>query len=69
MEDLTITVNDLRKAGYCLAGARRWAQARGLDFRIFVRDGIPASRLRDLNDALADAVISRTEARRDDGGR
>lgn len=35
-----IYIHDIRKAGYCSKGARRWFEQRGFDFREFIRSGI-----------------------------
>jgi len=34
-----ITINDVRQAGYCVSGARRWFEQYGFDFKAFIRDG------------------------------
>lgn len=54
---ILITINDVRKAGHCVAGARRWFEGHGIDFREFVRDGIDAETLAATGDALALQVI------------
>lgn len=42
--DKIITITDVRRV-ICVDGARRWAKAQGIDFRAFIRDGLPASDL------------------------
>lgn len=37
--DEIITVADVRDAGYCLSGARRWFNTQGLDYKAFIRTG------------------------------
>lgn len=67
--DPTITINDIRLAGHCPAGARKWFADHALDFRQFVRPieqggGLPASMLLALPDnALAVQVIERKMVR------
>lgn len=55
--DPIVTVNDMRKVGFCVSGIRRWFDARGLDFKDMVKNGIPASTLTATNDALAKKVV------------
>lgn len=64
--DPIIYIDDIRKAGHCVAGAKRWFELRGLDFRSFVRDGIPASKLLAVDDELARQVVA-SKLERDHG--
>lgn len=43
-DDPIITIADMRRV-FCVVGVKRWMEERGLDFRDFVRNGIPASEL------------------------
>lgn len=63
-DDPIITIDDIRKAGHCAAGAKTWFAAHGLDFRDFLTSGIPASTLLATGDGLAEQVVSRTMVRR-----
>lgn len=65
MVDPIITINDIRLAGYCAAGARSWFAEQGLDFRQFLRDGgWPASVfLAFPDDAVVAHVIERKKER------
>jgi hypothetical protein len=56
--DLRITITDVRRAGYCASGARRWFEANGFDFRAFLKDGIPAPDLLATGDALAQRAVA-----------
>lgn len=62
--DLIITMNDIRRAGHCPGGTRRWFDERadvlGMDFRAFLRTGISAPALAATGDGLAIQVIERT---------
>lgn len=58
-DDLLITINDVRKAGFCPSGARHWFEAYGFDFRDFVKNGLPAKTLLATGDAQAQAVVDR----------
>lgn len=62
-EPLRVTIQDLRTARYCLAGARPWFQRHGFNWQAFLDHGIVAERLRATGDALVDPVIEAAEAR------
>jgi hypothetical protein len=69
-ESLIITMDDCRKAGHCASGVRRWFTDQQIDFREFMRAGIPAATLLATGDALGQQVVARTIKRRvlaDDG--
>lgn len=56
-EDPIITIADMRRV-FCVAGIRRWMEEHGYDFRAFVREGLPASQLReDDGGGLLDRVL------------
>lgn len=40
-----ITALDVQKAGYCLAGAKKWFERHEFDFREFIRDGVEVDKL------------------------
>jgi hypothetical protein len=52
-----ITIDDVRQAGHCVAGARDWFGRHGLDFRDFIRNGITEERFLAAGDALAVEVV------------
>lgn len=58
-----ITITDVRDAGFCASGARRWFEAYGLDFRDFVKHGISAEDLLATNDSYADRVVEYVRSR------
>jgi hypothetical protein len=62
--DLLITMSDVTRAGYCARGARRWFEGHGLDFRAFMKDGIPAAEISALDDALGNRVVATAQERR-----
>lgn len=64
MDDFIVTINDIRKTGHCTAGTRRWFAANGLDFREFLKNGMPASLLEEKGDAMAGEVIAKIRSRR-----
>lgn len=55
----------LRELGYCNRGARAFFQKHGLSWADFLRQGIPAERLKETRDAMAMKVIQ--QARTDHG--
>lgn len=58
-----ITITDIRKAGHCVAGARRWFTAHRLDFAAFLKVGVPSATLLATGDALAVQVVDRKKER------
>jgi hypothetical protein len=62
--DFIITMDDCIKAGHCPAGVRRWFNNQGIDFRAFMRDGVPASVLLASGDANGRQVVERTMQRK-----
>jgi hypothetical protein len=63
--DLRIFVTDITRAGYCIGrGAKPWFAANGLDFRDFMKNGIPAADLLATGDAMAIRVVEQAEERR-----
>ncbi len=54
---LTITIDDIRKAGFCSAGVKRWFKAQGLDFQSLLKNGISAESLLATSDAQAEKVV------------
>lgn len=64
---MVVTINDIRKAGYCVAGARRWFELHGLDFKKMLDGGIPEDDLLATGDSMALEVVRR-KAERDARG-
>ncbi len=57
MTDVIVTMHDLRKLRYCSKGARAFFIRNGLDWNDFLKNGIPASRLAQLDDVMATKAI------------
>ncbi len=59
MRDIIVTSRHCRIAGLCLTpGTRDFFQAHNLDFKDFIRNGIPAEKLLSTKSALAERVVS-----------
>lgn len=62
-DDFMVTVNDLHKlrgashAPYCVPGLQSWFSSHGLDFQVFIREGMKASEVLALNDALGNELV------------
>lgn len=57
--DIIIRIDDIRRAGHCVRGAGRYFEAHGMDFRSFIKNGIPADEFIEKGDALALRVVQR----------
>jgi hypothetical protein len=55
--DLRITINDVMASGHCARGSRRWFHQYNLDFKDFLKNGIPAQTLLDTGDGLAEQIV------------
>lgn len=62
---MRVTVAHLRsvpgfspKPGFCLSKGRAWFRRHGLDWRVFVREGIDEAELEATGDALALALVA-----------
>ena len=59
---MLITVKDVRKAGYCLKGAKDWCVAHGIDYRSFVKNGIDTDELPQDDYYIMQIAKAQTEA-------
>lgn len=64
--NLIITIDDIRRV-HCARGIKRWFGDQGLDFRGFLKNGIPAIDLAATGDGLALRVIRLTIESRGNG--
>lgn len=79
MTDLIVTTRHLftipgysRRRGFCRGKSRAWFERHGLDWRAFVRDGIPAGHLLATGCGLAQALVEwarKCEAQEAEDGR
>ena len=63
MTDPIVKVKHVRAARLCTGGARRWFARRGLSWKVFLRDGLPASVIGQFGDPIAARAIE--EAQKD----
>lgn len=69
LETLIVTVTDLRLAGHCPSGIRRWFNSKpDLSFNHFMKHGYPAQTLLDTGDALAIQTVEAKLARESSDG-
>lgn len=61
--DILVTVQDCRKLGYCMKQVRPWFSVVGLDFREFVKNGVPASKLLETDNIYATRVVEQARKR------
>lgn len=59
MAEDRVTIDDVRRAGYCVSGARAWFRAREIDFAAFLKDGLPADEFLARGDHLAVDVVEK----------
>jgi hypothetical protein len=58
-----VTVTDLRRAGHCARGIKNWFEVQGLDFKDFLKNGIPAEKLYATGDGQVLAALKQIEKR------
>lgn len=63
MTDVIVKMCDVRAAGICGPGVRVFFDRYNLDLRDFLHNGIPASRLEQIDDALVKAVLEKAYER------
>ncbi len=69
MEDVLITVDDLRKVrkgakeGYCMPGLSRWANENGFSVKLLLKNGIRSSQIGRLDDPFVKKLIEVAKAR------
>jgi hypothetical protein len=67
-----LTISDCRRAGYCVSGCRRAARRFEIDFRSFLREGVPLERAAKIEDRnmqkAVQAARDRIESERERNG-
>lgn len=61
---MTIKIDDIRRAGHCVKGAREWFARHDIDFRTFISHGISAREFLEKGDALSARIVRVTMERR-----
>lgn len=59
-----ITVGEVREAGLCVTGQREFARERGIDFKEFVKNGMPVAEAMAMNPATTSSILARRERKR-----
>lgn len=65
LDDVVVTLADIRSSGlfYCAVGTRQFFRRHGLDFAVFLREGVPASALLATGDAMAERAVEAARQR------
>ena len=63
MSEVRIRIDDVRAAGYCSSGAKRWFALHDLDFRDFLKNGISEKDFLATGDACAEHIVKHRKAR------
>jgi hypothetical protein len=58
-----VTIDDVRRAGHCVKGAREWFDRHGLDFRDFIQNGIEEKKFLASGDDIAAAIVKARDRR------
>lgn len=61
---MLIRMNDLRLCGFCIDGARHFAEKHGIDWVGFLTNGIDSDYLLSLDEAMATEAVEKTINRR-----
>ena len=64
---ITVTIADIRAAGHCVAGAKKWFAANKIPFKAGLKDGWDEETLLASGDALAVKVVEVAKRRLSDG--
>ncbi len=60
---MKITLVDVRALQYCNSGVREFCKKHGIDYSLFIKNGINANELQATNDAMAVALIEHAKQR------
>lgn len=63
-EQVRVTIADLRSLKYCANGSKAFFGRHGLDWRKFVKEGIPVEELEATGDAMALEICEVVRGRR-----
>lgn len=65
---MIITIDDVRRV-HCVRGAKRWFEQHGLDFKVFLAEGLDAEVLLATGDLRARQVVDAKRKELSHGGR
>lgn len=60
---MKIYITDIRAAGHCVRGTKDWFDRHGLDFRLFLKEGIEEEEFIAAGDALALRIVELKRSR------
>jgi hypothetical protein len=60
---MMLTIDDLRALKYCSRGSRELALRHGLNWGLFLQEGIDINLLRDIDDEMIKAAIAYVESK------
>lgn len=60
---MKITISDVKAAGYCARGVRKFCERHGFDYLDFVKNGVDSEKLIGIDDAMLDNVVRGTHGR------
>ena len=63
MTPARVTARDCFRAGFCVSGIKDWLAERGVDYRTFVRDGLPGAEVEAFGDAMSDLALDQARKR------
>ena len=52
-----IKIQHARTLGYCLKGVKKVIEKHNLDWKMFVKEGLPEEQLKDIDDAMIKKAI------------
>lgn len=58
LSSVIVTISDVRAAGFCVRGARRWFERHDMSFTEFLSNGCPADKFIEKGDDLAQQVVN-----------
>lgn len=61
--DDRVFLKDVVNAGYCVRGARAWFKSHDLNFREFIRTGLPRQEFLDTGCHLAEDIVKKKDER------
>lgn len=64
MSEIIVIQKDMRALQYCSRGVRDFFKRHDLDYSDFLKNGIPAEKLLETGDAMAQAVVEVARGRK-----